>query len=159
MFGDAMEMDTSNDANADDLMGTSGNMDFNFDEGPSLLRGLEDFAKSGDNDTNPAQDPVDDVDIDISMPDLPDLNAEITTEPNPVPDQPAKVPTPPATTQPPAEPATNNETTTTDAANNDTANDDLMGGMITDNLDDLFNMDDYENPEQSSFDDAFFNFE
>jgi hypothetical protein len=47
----------------------------------------------------------------------------------------------------------------TDAANNDANSDDMMGGMTTDNLDDLFDMDEYENPEQSSFDDAFFNFD
>ncbi|KAI4640140.1 uncharacterized protein J4E78_010725 [Alternaria triticimaculans] len=36
---------------------------------------------------------------------------------------------------------------------------DDTGTMYTDNLEDLFNMDEYENPEQSTFDDAFFNFE
>jgi hypothetical protein len=34
-----------------------------------------------------------------------------------------------------------------------------MATMGANDLDDLFNMDDYANPEQSSFDDAFFNFE
>ncbi|KAF1918325.1 hypothetical protein BDU57DRAFT_515023 [Ampelomyces quisqualis] len=151
IFGDSM--DTSNDNNPDDLMDTSGNMDFNFDEAPSLLRGLEDFAKSGDNDNNTAQDDADaDVDIDITMPDLPGLNTETTTGPNPAPEQPAKPPTPPPPTAPPPAPT---QAPTQPAANNEN----LAGGITTDNLDDLFNMDEYENPEQSSFDDAFFNFE
>jgi hypothetical protein len=167
MFGDAM--DTADDNNtAGDMMDTSGDMDFNFEEGPSLLRGLEDFAKDSDED-NTAQN-TGDIDIDITMPDLPDLGT--TTEPSaPVEEPvPAKVPTPPPATQAPPETstnndATNNDTVTNDAANtdtnnnNDATNDDLLGGMVTDNLDDLFNMDEYANPEQSSFDDAFFNFE
>lgn len=155
MFGDAM--DTTNDGH-DDMMGTTDNMDFNFDEGPSLLRGLEDFAKSGD-DTN-AQ-PEENVDIDISMPDLPDMNPTLETS---LPTEPAaapKAPTPPAPQAPDAsEPAANAEAANNATAGEDAANnDDLMGGMMTDNLDDLFNMDDYENPEQSSFDDAFSFFE
>jgi hypothetical protein len=157
MFG----MDTAGDNNThDDMMDTSGNMDFNFDEeGPSLLQGLEDFAKAGD-------DSAQDIDIDMAMPDLPGLEPAATEPPAPAPEQPpapkAATPPPPA---PPAEPTTTTEppAPAPDAAANtadaDTANDDLMGGMMTDNLDDLFNMDEYENPEQSSFDDAFFNFE
>jgi hypothetical protein len=151
IFGDAMDTSgDNNNNNPDDMMDTSGDMGFNFDEGPSLLRGLEDFAKSGDDD-NTAQNPTN-LDMDMTMPDLPDLNT--STEVNaPVEEPaPAKVATPP-TTQPAA------ETIANDTTNNDTANDDLMGVMVTDNLDDLFNMDEYENPEQSSFDDAFFNFE
>ena len=31
-------------------MDTSGDMGFNFDEAPTILPGLEDFAKSGDDD-------------------------------------------------------------------------------------------------------------
>jgi hypothetical protein len=173
MFGDAM--DTSGDnTNQDDLMDTSGNMDFNFDEGPSLLRGLEDFAKdSDDNNTNSTQD-ASNMDIDLTMPDLPDLNTSIEIPP-PTEQTKAATPPPPPVTQPPppAEPPAITATTTNNddsanqetATNNDTTNqdttatDDLMGGMMTDNLDDLFNMDEYENPEQSSFDDAFFNFE
>lgn len=161
MFGDAM--DTTNDVNHDDMMGTTDNMDFNFDEGPSLLRGLEDFAKSGD-DTN--GQPEENVDIDISMPDLPDLNPAMDSNLPTEPAAPAKAPTPPAAQAPAAaEPASNTEATNNDSANTATAdenaanNDDIMGGMMTDNLDDLFNMDDYENPEQSSFDDAFSFFE
>jgi hypothetical protein len=163
MFGDAM--DTSGDNNTqDNIMDTSGDMDFNFDEGPSLLRGLEDFAKDSVEDNNTQNNNGDvEIDIDITMPDLPGLNtsndtAALTEQPAPI-----KVSTPPPPA--PTEPATNTDTNnlesndTADAANNDVSNDDLMGGMITDNLDDLFNMDEYENPEQSSFDDAFFNFE
>jgi hypothetical protein len=170
MFGDAM--DTSGDGtNQDDLMDTAGNMDFNFDEGPSLLRGLEDFAKDSDDDANPAQNATN-MDIDLSMPDLPDLNASIEIAAPAEPSVPIKVATSPpppppvaqaAPVEPPVTSTTNNETEKKDTAvmtNTDTtATDDLMGGMMTDNLDDLFNMDEYENPEQSSFDDAFFNFE
>jgi hypothetical protein len=170
MFGDAM--DTSGDGtNPDDLMDTAGNMDFNFDEGPSLLRGLEDFAKDSDDDANPAQNATN-MDIDLSMPDLPDLNASIEIPAPAEPAVPIKVATPPppppvpevAPVEPPASTNVKNETENNDTAaatNPDTtATDDLMGGMMTtDNLDDLFNMDEYENPEQSSFDDAFFNFE
>jgi hypothetical protein len=170
MFGDAM--DTSGDGtNPDDLMDTAGNMDFNFDEGPSLLRGLEDFAKDSDDDANPAQNATN-MDIDLSMPDLPDLNASIEIPAPAEPAVPIKVATPPppppvpevAPVEPPASTNVKNETENKDTAaatNPDTtATDDLMGGMMTtDNLDDLFNMDEYENPEQSSFDDAFFNFE
>ncbi|KAH7380240.1 hypothetical protein DE146DRAFT_705312 [Phaeosphaeria sp. MPI-PUGE-AT-0046c] len=161
MFGDAM--DTSNDAGHDDMMSGADNMDFNFDEGPSLLRGLEDFAKSGD-DTN--VQPEENVDIDISMPDLPELNPAIEPSLPPEPAAATKTPTPPAAPAPAEpEPAANVQAANNDATNNATAgddaasNDDLMGGMMTDNLDDLFNMDDYENPEQSSFDDAFSFFE
>jgi hypothetical protein len=170
MFGDAM--DTSGDGtNPDDLMDTAGNMDFNFDEGPSLLRGLEDFAKDSDDDANSAQNATN-MDIDLSMPDLPDLNASIEIPAPAEPAVPIKVATPPppppvpevAPVEPPASTNVKNETENKDTAaatNPDTtATDDLMGGMMTtDNLDDLFNMDEYENPEQSSFDDAFFNFE
>jgi hypothetical protein len=114
----------------------------------------------------------DNMDIDLSMPDLPDLNASIEIAAPSEPSVPIKVATSPpppppvaqaAPVEPPATSTTNNETEKKDTAaitNTDTtATDDLMGGMMTDNLDDLFNMDEYENPEQSSFDDAFFNFE
>jgi len=170
MFGDTMDASGDNNNNNEhDMMDTSGDLGFNFDtdEGPSLLRGLEDFAKSGDDD-NTAQNASNmDLDMDITMGDLPGLNTTTndTAAPaeQPAPPKPAEIPT----SQPPVE-ATNNDTTgntNNDTANNDssgnvdTTNDDLMGGMVTDNLDDLFNMDEYENPENSSFDDAFFNFE
>jgi hypothetical protein len=35
----------------------------------------------------------------------------------------------------------------------------LMETVATDDLEELFNMGDYERPEQSGFDDKFFNFE
>jgi hypothetical protein len=92
------------------------------------------------------------------MPDLPDMNTSTEPIPPTEPPAPVKVATPPTTTQPVAE-TTTTIPPTDDAANNDTVNDDLLGDMVTDNLDDLFNMDEYENPEQSSFDDAFFNFD
>ncbi|EAT81848.1 hypothetical protein HBH56_102200 [Parastagonospora nodorum] len=167
MFGDAM--DTSGDNNnQDNMMDTSGDMDFNFDESPSLLRGLEDFAKDSVDSSTAQNTGTMDVDIDMTMPDLPDLNT--SAEPPAPVEQPAppKEPTPPPP-QPPAEPApapapapaaeAEAEAANNDTANNEANNDDLMGGMMTENLDDLFNMDEYANPEQSSFDDAFFNFE
>lgn len=167
MFGDAM--DTSGDNNQNDIMDTSGDLGFDFDnlgndndndEGPSLLRGLEDLSKSG-NDDNAAQTPSN-MDMDITMGDLPDLNT--TTEPSAPAEQPALPASPPKPAEAPApqpltEPTNAATTNNNDAPNNDTATDDMMGGMVTDNLDDLFNMDEYENPENSSFDDAFFNFD
>lgn len=159
MFGDAM--DTSGDNNnQDNMMDTTGDMDFNFDESPSLLRGLEDFAKDSVDSSTAQNTGAMDVDIDMTMPDLPDLNASAEPPASAPVEQPAppKEPTPPPP-QPPAEPAPAAETANNETANNEASNDDLMGGMMTDNLDDLFNMDEYANPEQSSFDDAFFNFE
>lgn len=144
MFGDDA-MDTNNDNNDThgDMMDTSGDMGFDFgdgdgdNDGPSLLRGLEDFAKGGDeesarNHTN--------MGIDITMGDLNNTTVE-----------PQKPTEGPATQAPaPAEPP-KQEASAADA---------MMADMsTTDNLDDLFDMDDYANPENSSFDDAFFNFE
>jgi hypothetical protein len=40
-----------------------------------------------------------------------------------------------------------------------TTNDEIIGTMTTDDLEDLFNMDEYENLDRSQFDDAFFDFE
>ncbi|KAF1945865.1 hypothetical protein EJ02DRAFT_368140 [Clathrospora elynae] len=155
MFGDAM--DTSGDNNHDDMMDTSGNLDFNLDdgnEGPSLLRGLEDFAKDSDDDNaNHAST----MDIDFAMPDLPDLNTTTDAKPALAPaPEPAPTPTPtpkaeearPAPQPPPGD--------VKKAATNE---DDMMTPMAAEDLEDLFNMDEYENPEQTSFDDAFFNFE
>ncbi|KAH7068322.1 hypothetical protein BKA63DRAFT_112094 [Paraphoma chrysanthemicola] len=158
IFGDAMDT-TGDNTNQDDMMDASGDMGFNFDEGPSLLRGLEDFAKSGDDD-NAAQD-ASNLDIDMTMPDLPDLH---TTADAPAPVEPPATtkPADPPAPQPPADTtATSNEAANNDNANQDAANDDGMGGMVTEtaNLDDLFDLDEYANPEDSAFDDAFFNFE
>jgi hypothetical protein len=163
MFGDAMDTTGDNNTAQDDVMDTSADMGFDFGDGdgdgPSLLRGLEDFAKSGEdsntpqNATNTPQN-APNVDVDMTMGDLPDMIAP--AEP-PAQPKPAEVPTP----QPVAEVANNNTTAATNngtATNDAAADDDLMGGMVTDNLDDLFDMDEYGNPENSSFDDAFFNF-
>ncbi|CBX98908.1 hypothetical protein IAQ61_007482 [Plenodomus lingam] len=173
IFGDAM--DTTGDDNPDDMMDTSGNMDFNLDdsnEGPSLLRGLEDFAKDGDDGD---ADQGNSMDIDLGMgdsmptsqPNQPESNEPATAskqETAPVPAPPPAPTTAPEPTpapkadepKPAVEPATSQpeEEEMKDA----TAQEDLMATMTTDNLDDLFNMDEYENPENSSFDDAFFNF-
>jgi outer membrane biosynthesis protein TonB len=159
MFGDAM--DTSGDNNQNDMMDTSGDIDFNLDEGnngPSLLRGLEDFAKDSDDEyTNQASN----MDIDFAMPDLPDLDIDTSankdtnpatepeTAPAPAPasepktEEPKPAPPPPAEEKKPEAPA----------------DEEMMATMDVNEIDDLFNMDDYENPEQSQFDDAFFNFE
>ncbi|KAI4934515.1 hypothetical protein J4E85_002372 [Alternaria conjuncta] len=159
MFGDAM--DTSGDNPHHDMMDTSGDMDFNLDDGndgPSLLRGLEDFAKDSDDDANQASA----MDIDFTMADLPglDMNTDATAntsdnataakpaEPEP---EPAKAEEPKPAEQPPVEEKKEEPITNT--------NDEMMDTMTTDNLEDLFNMEEYENPEQSQFDDAFFNFE
>jgi hypothetical protein len=157
MFGDAM--DTSGDNNQNDMMDTSGDMDFNLDEGndgPSLLRGLEDFAKDSDDDnTNQASN----MDIDFAMPDLPDLDMDTSankdtnpaTEPEPIP---APVPAPKAKEPKPAPPPPAEE-----KKPESPADEEMMATMDVNEIDDLFNMDDYENHEQSQFDDAFFNFE
>ncbi|KAH7385881.1 hypothetical protein BKA66DRAFT_511226 [Pyrenochaeta sp. MPI-SDFR-AT-0127] len=155
MFGDAM--DTAGDTNHDDIMDTSGDMHFNLDdgnEGPSLLRGLEDFAKSSDN-TNANQ--ATSMDIDFPMTDLPDLN----TIPPPTAEQPSTTkPAEPPTTQPPAVDAKDDAKPDTKPDTKDTTTDnDIMATVVADDLEDLFNMDEYENPENSSFDDAFFNFD
>jgi hypothetical protein len=159
MFGDAM--DTTGDDTHNDMMDTSGDMDFTLDDGndgPSLLRGLEDFAKDSDDDkANQASN----MDMDFTMPDLPglDMNTEASTNTNenataakPAEPEPApKAEEPKPAAEPPVEEKKEEPTTTT--------NDEMMGTMATDDLEDLFNMDEYENPEQSQFDDAFFNFE
>ncbi|USP78434.1 uncharacterized protein yc1106_05708 [Curvularia clavata] len=165
MFGDAM--DTSDQHNPD-MMDTSGDMDFNLDsgnDGSSLLRGLEDFAKDGDNDNaNQASN----MDMDFAMPDLPgldtnangstniDSNSTTVVKPAPEPEPAPKADEPNPAAQPPSEEKKADETTNNNMNSN---NDDMMATMAADDLEDLFNMDEYANPEQSSFDDAFFNFE
>ncbi|KAG9194079.1 hypothetical protein G6011_04114 [Alternaria panax] len=159
MFGDAM--DTSADNAHNDIMDTSGDMDFTLDDGhdaPSLLRGLEDFAKdSNDDNANQASN----MDIDFTMPDLPGLDmsteANAYTNENAAPAKPAepepapKAEEPKPAAEPPVEQNKEEPTTTT--------NDEMMATMATDDLEDLFNMDEYENPEQTQFEDAFFNYE
>ncbi|KAI8943309.1 hypothetical protein NX059_001329 [Plenodomus lindquistii] len=170
IFGDAM--DTAGEGNHNDIMDTSGNMDFNLDQGndgSSLLRGLEDFAKDSDDD-NMGQGNNMDIDFGISddmthgLPDLTDLSAPepaAKVESAPV-SEPAPAPAPtsapkvedskPATAPPAPEPKVD------DTKLVPPPQEDFMATMATDNLDDLFNMDEYENPENSSFDDAFFDF-
>ncbi|KAJ4993337.1 hypothetical protein SVAN01_01312 [Stagonosporopsis vannaccii] len=159
-FGDAM--DTSGNNTAGDMMDMSGDMDFTLDEGPALLRGLEDFANAKSTDDDNAA--TGNVDLDFTMPDLPDMS----TDAKPPADQPK--PADPA--QQDAKPAdeTNNSKPVQEAADskpavdtNDTTNDndEPMETMTTDNLEDLFNLDDYDNGEggDSAFNDAFFNFD
>ncbi|EUC48860.1 hypothetical protein COCMIDRAFT_86172 [Bipolaris oryzae ATCC 44560] len=172
MFGDAM--DTTDQNHDHDMMDTSGDIDFGLDsgnDGSSLLRGLEDFAKNSDNDNNNQSSTMD---MDFTMPDLPgldsntnantDSNANATTKPAPEPasapkaDEPASAPKADEP-KPAAQPPPPQENKVEEAMNNNNNNDDMMGTMAADDLEDLFNMDDYANPEQSSFDDAFFNFE
>jgi hypothetical protein len=158
-FGDSMDTSANNDHNGD-MMDTSGDMDFNLDEGPSLLRGLEDFAKSSGDDNSGSNA---DMDIDFPMPDLPDMS----TDSKPPAEQPkpaAPIQQPPAQvddandTKPVQETA---ETKASDETNNTTAADEPLETMVTDDLEDLFNLDDYDNPEggDSAFNDAFFNFD
>ncbi|KAF2005587.1 hypothetical protein P154DRAFT_518349 [Amniculicola lignicola CBS 123094] len=133
MFGDSLD-DVGDASNNQDVDMDASGADLSFtmdDSGPSLLRGLEEFAKAGDEGTGDTN-----MDIDFAMPDLPDLG---TTQPPPQPTAP-KVESPPAV-QPPPPPA-------------ETA--DQFDTMATDSFDDLFNMD--GEPESTEFDDAFFGF-
>lgn len=158
IFGDAMDTSGGDNTN-DDMMNAAGDMDFSLDDGndgPSLLRGLEDFAKGADDDAT-AHDTS--MDMDFTMADLPDLHTTTDVQPDPVPEpqlEPEAVPkvedTKPAAPSPAAETAPEE----TKDTNNE---EDMMATMVADNLDDLFNLDEYENPENSSFDDAFFNFD
>lgn len=140
MFGDGLddikgEGDASN-TQGDIDMDTSG-PDLNFtldDSGPSLLRGLEDFAKSSDDDAAAAGQANTNLDLDFAMPDIPDVPTS----------QPLEQPS----AAKPADPTTSEQITD---------NADLLDTMNTDDLDDLFNID-YENPEATQFDDAFFGF-
>ena len=162
-FGDAMDTTGSNNNNESaDMMDTSGDLDFTLDEGPSLLRGLEDFAnaKSNDHDSNAAGA---NSDLDFNMPDLPDLNAEAkpsteqSTSAEPVqqgPKQPDGMKDSKAVNE-----AAESKPAVDTNDNNDI--DEPMETMTTDNLEDLFNLDDYDNAEggDSAFNDAFFNFD
>lgn len=124
--------DSQGDVNMDGTADLNFNLEDSGDSGPSLLRGLEDFAKGGDDDT--ATQSRTNIDLDFAMPDLPDL---------------------PSTEQPSA--AKPEDTSTTQQPTDDGENADLLTTMEADGLDDLFNMD-YENPETTEFDDAFFGF-
>lgn len=153
IFGDGDAMDTSGghtNNDAGDMMDTSGDLGFAFDEGPPLLHGLEDFANAKSSEDDNTAQLATTMDLDMTMPDLPDLSTDAKA---PIePPAPVKAPEPP--TAPPAAEAINDA-----VAVEESNGDDVMGDMMTSDLDDLFNMDEYENPEQSSFDDAFFNFE
>ncbi|KAF1927728.1 uncharacterized protein M421DRAFT_5988 [Didymella exigua CBS 183.55] len=159
-FGDAMASGTNNDG---DMMDTSGDMDFTLDEGPSLLRGLEDFAnaKGHEDDNNGAST---DMDLDFPMPDLPDMNSDAKPSvEQPKPAEPSQQPKSPADDAKESKPAKEAADTKPNIDSNDTTNnnDEPMETITTNNLDDLFYLDDYEDPEggESAFDDAFFNFD
>ena len=162
-FGDAMDTSANND-DTNDMMDTAGDLDFTLDEGPSLLRGLEDFAnaKSSDDDNNNDAATAN-TDLDFTMPDLPELNADAKppaeqpklTDPAPQDTGPAEDPK----DSKPVQEAADDKAT---AESNDGTNvDEPMETMTTDNLEDLFNLDDYDNPggDDSAFNDAFFNFD
>ncbi|KAF2654633.1 hypothetical protein K491DRAFT_693681 [Lophiostoma macrostomum CBS 122681] len=140
MFGDIGDMGTDANNNANDsndntdqgdiTMGDPQDLTFTLeDSGPSLLRGLEDFAKSSDDGA--AGQAGNTMDLDFAMPDLPDL---------PTNAPPAQLDSKPA-----------------EQAQQDHSNDDAAM-MTTDDLDELFNMD-YENPENTEFDNAFFGYD
>lgn len=141
LFNDTMDAaPEDNDAKMD----TSGpDLDFTLDE-PShpFLRGLEDFANGGgggggDETTSNtvAAAASTTIDMDIAMPDFSDAKPAPPAEQNgttkPQEEAPAELPT---------------------------ATDELNLDAMTTDLDDLFNMDDYGNPEATQFDDAFFGF-
>jgi hypothetical protein len=137
---DAMFGDTVNDGGADtgnnDQKGdvTMEDLNFNLDDGggQSLLRGLEDFAKDGDDSGNAAQ-PDMNMDLDFDMPDLPDLS----------------------TIEPTADKPLGSTATQQAAANNNSPK--MLDYMPTDSLEDLFSMD-YDDPElmeASDFDNTF----
>ncbi|KAK7192559.1 hypothetical protein DPSP01_006500 [Paraphaeosphaeria sporulosa] len=146
VFGDSA-MDTSGDAgneHGDLNLDAGADLDFTLDEQPSdgLLRGLEDFAKGGTDDIV-AQNNASALDLDdFNMTDMPDLNESAP------PQEPI---TASATTETTKQDTAGQETTTNSELNLDT--------MTVDNLDDLFNLDDYENPEATQFDDAFIGFD
>ena len=143
MFGDGA-MDTSGDGVNDtgdlDLDGGA-DLDFTLDDAPDqpdLLRGLEDFAKGGADESSAQPNASNTLDLDFAMADMSDLNT------NPPVEQPVATKAEDAPTQQPA------ATAPAEELNLDT--------MATDNLDDLFDLDHYENPEATQFDDAFFGF-
>jgi hypothetical protein len=135
MFGDTVNdggADTGNNDQKGDV--TMEDLNFNLDDGggQSLLRGLEDFAKDGDDSGNAAQ-PDMNMDLDFDMPDLPDLSAIEPTNNKPL----------------------GSAATQQAAANNNSPK--MFDYMPTDSLEDLFSMD-YDNPElmeASEFDNTF----
>jgi hypothetical protein len=141
MFGDSLDdIEDEGDVNnqGDMAMDTSGpDLTFTLDDSaPSLLRGLEDFAKSSEDEVAAAGQQDTDLDLDFTMPDVSEVQIVQPVEP-------------PSAAKPvePIEPTTSQQFT--DDTNFET--------MPTDDLDDIFNG--YENPEATQFDDAFFGFD
>ncbi|KAL5406799.1 hypothetical protein PMIN06_007150 [Paraphaeosphaeria minitans] len=166
VFGDTA-MDTSGDLNLD----ARADLDFTLDEQPSdgLLRGLEDFTKDDPDDTA-AQNDASTLDLDdFNMTDMPDLNESappqepITATATATTTKQEDTVEQKATTTKQEDTADQQATTTKQEDTADqqaTTNDDLnLDTMTVDNLDDLFNLDDYENPEATQFDDAFIGFD
>ncbi|KAF1951161.1 hypothetical protein CC80DRAFT_496208 [Byssothecium circinans] len=134
--GDGDQGELNLDDNHGDLNLDASGPDLNFtldDSGPSLLRGLEDFAAKSSDD-GAAQNTSTNMDLDFPMSNLPDATGNSATDQSD-----AK----------PQENPTNQQT-----ADNTDLN---LDAMMTDNLDDLFDME-YSNPEATQFDDAFFGF-
>lgn len=161
-FGDAMDTSGNND-DAGGIMDTSGDMDFNLDEGPSLLRGLEDFAKSSEEDNT---GPDANMDIDFPVPDLPDMGTDAkppAEQPKPAkPVQQPAIEADDAKDSKPVQEAAETKATNDSKDTNDTNNNyEPLETMVTDNLEDLFNLDDYDANQEgnSAFDDAWLNFD
>ncbi|KAF2015032.1 hypothetical protein BU24DRAFT_423947 [Aaosphaeria arxii CBS 175.79] len=164
---DAADTGFDFDAEFGDLTGgdqVNGDIDMDGVGDMNFLAGLEDFAKdggsSGVGDANAsggagAGDSTADLDLDFAMPDLPDMNASTNTTDQPPPAAPKPADPAPAPTTAP-----DNNATTNDTNNNNNTNSmaDTMEPTTIDNIDDLFDMD-YENPEATQFDDAFFGFD
>jgi hypothetical protein len=136
LFNDAV-MDTGDDQ--DVKMDDGPDLDFTLDEpAPSqLLAGLEDFAKGSDDDqggqSNNNNNNNGNADVDITMTDLPEMAKPQSSE----------------NKTKPAEESFDLPPNPIDDLNLET--------MGNDNIDDLFDLD-YENPEATQFDDAFFGF-
>lgn len=133
IFGDSAMDSGADGMNSGDMdLDTAGaDLNFTLDEQPSLLRGLEDFAKDATDDSSTQNNNSTNLDLDFAMHDMPEASAAEQ---------------PPATTKP-AEESTAPQTT---EADNDQMN---LDTMPTDSLDDLFDLD-YVNPEATQFDDA-----
>lgn len=159
VFGDSA-MDTSADPgteHADLNLDAGGDLDFTLDQQPSdeLLRGLEDFAKNGTDDMTGQENTAALNLDDFNMPDMPDMSNlnEIAQLSQQQQHQPVTATATTAATKQ-EDPAPQQAATAT------TTNDELdLDAMTVDNLDDLFNLDDYENPEATQFDDAFIGFD
>jgi len=165
IFDDAMDTTADNAIDHHATTDTSANIELNLDDAndaPSLLRGLEDFAKDSDDDENnnknknkSGSNPLPDtsMDMDLDMPHSPPKPSQTSAPPTIKLD-----PSQPPRDMPPIKDKKVSTMATPVATTITTTQEDLMATMAADNLEDLFNMDGYENPENSSFDDAFFNF-